>query len=836
MSENKAGQQPLTNVQHLAGSLLLGCLFPCFLAELPVLSYVCFVLFVCFVLHFLLSLKVNFKCRAKVVVGLRLLLMNFGAFLMGLAIFTVNAENYLKQRLDMQYANQRFLLQGKIIDFPKQTIDQQKVITKFKFELLEPVKKNDEKTVLSEDSVLMLSCYNCSYEFKMGQVWSVYAKLKPPKGLASWGAFDFEKFALANGIMATGYIQNKKAENIGTAIRWFEKVRLRYRQVILDKAQTAAVDTVANRENTAILLALLIGDKSWLTSQQWQDFKQTGTSHLMAISGLHITLVFLFASFVIRKILAALLWLLPARIGQFFIHYFFQHISLQSCSMVTGLCVAIFYALISGLSIPTQRAILMLIVVSFCLLCSQRLRLMDALSIALIVLLLIFPLSTLHIGFWLSFGAVMMIVLISLSQEKLYFAQVRLAMAMIPVSLLIFQELPLLSPIVNLLVIPLISFVVLPVSLLLSSLAVMVQENTTPLFSISWQILHTFIDVIQYILQSSSQIFHKMSSHLPKINLSLVTVVLSAYSVFLIVLWRLLILRSLLFLPIVIVLIFDFVQKDGLSKRQTSEYSLTVLDVGQGLATVIETQNVIVIVDAGNAFIDGDSAQSTILPFLARTRRKPIHTIVVSHADQDHIGGLLSLYEYSPETRILINNPQTKHLYEYPRLGSLAMPCYNKSWKIDGVDFEIFEQIKADHATLQKRNNRSCVLKVSSKYGTVLLPGDIERVAEHALVAKYPDSLQADILIAPHHGSKTSSSPVFLNQVKAKIAIISAAFFSPYGHPHFSVSNRLKKYTELTLNTASSGSIRINLKKDGIQVSEYRALHSRFWYSAKKIN
>jgi len=293
------------------------------------------------------------------------------------------------------------------------------------------------------------------------------------------------------------------------------------------------------------------------------------------------------------------------------------------------------------------------------------------------------------------------------------------------------------------------------------------------------------------------------------------------------------------------------------TRLKTGEFLVTTLDVGQALAMVIETKNSTTIYDTGNRYPTSDSAVTTILPYLRYRSIKRINHMIISHHDTDHIGGMDSLLAALPIENVWSHqriysfqpslNPNSRFMQAMYRFNQ----CHQgKSWAIDGVSYEILspQARSAIRHDAYSENNLSCVLRIKSKYGVVLITGDIERSVEHDLVRglglsaglgliEKPETepilklskLSADVLLLGHHGSKTSSSPAFLDEVKPSLAITSAGFMSRHGHPHKVVIDRLDRREVRHLNTANSGSIQTAFTEEGILTKEYRSSYPRFW-------
>ena len=824
--------------KYLAINIICACAIGTYLPSLPSKGIVCLTISLSVVAIVLTINNIRESSLHK------FLFIHSLVFVLMLGNFILHAHHKKSQQLNFKYAQQHILIRAEIINFTKyQHIDNLK-ITSLHVRVMKAVEGTNNQLILQRGAVLKLKCYGCNKQFKLGETWQVLVKLKPPKGSASWGAFDFEKYALANNIAATGYFTENSARLISSKISLLNSIRRLIRLVLIkqltinqyhldvESSDQVLSQQYKNSRNLALLQALILGDRSGLNSEQWRLFRETGTSHLIAISGLHITLVFFMVSFLARKLLNGFLRVLPTYLTRQIIDICFKQINLTTFSMLIGLIFAFLYALLAGFSLPTQRAVLMLGIFCVCKLFNKQLSLFDCLCLGVIFLLILFPTSTLHIGFWLSFIAILVIVVLLKSRESKVLMHLRMALTMMPFTLLIFNQASVISPLVNVMFIPLVAVLILPISLIMTFVSIFtLNQQTTWLISLIdflWWILNGFLNFFWQGLIFFSKLQVQSIGQLPSVSSTGLFIFFLILLISLLLFWRFVIGRYLLLLPLI--LVFYFGQESHL---QQGEFVLINLDVGQGLAVLIETQQYFVVFDTGNAFIDSDSAQHTIIPYLRRNPHKTVHTIVVSHADKDHIGGLQSLLKATTATELLINDVkavqnQTKLILSKQHNQQL---CYAQSWQINGVVFKLFPEIDDSNIKGMNRNNSSCVMKVISPYGTALLPGDIERSAEHYLVDKYEKNLASDILLVPHHGSNTSSTAVFLNAVKPKHAIISTAYFSPYKHPHKNVLKRLEKYSDEVLSTAISGSIKFIYSKDGILKREYRALHPRFWYS-----
>jgi len=459
----------------------------------------------------------------------------------------------------------------------------------------------------------------------------------------------------------------------------------------------------------------------------------------MAISGMHISLVagsfYWIVSFLWRRVARFCLWI-PA----------------QQVGAGAGLFAAIIYAAMAGFSIPTQRALLMVSVVLINKLLRKPLALWHSLIVALFLIVLINPLAVLSTGFYLSFSAVFIILYAvsgRLNKSGLWwkFARVHgvMTIGLIPVSLALFQQTSLFALFANVLAIPWVSFFVLPFALCGSLFALMTPAWAYYLLRIA----DSSLSLLWLVLEFLTRYAHFFIWHHAILDPWILAATVMA--VLLVLAPRAWPARSLavcyclplLFLPA--------------AKPVQGEAWFTLLDVGQGLAAVVRTQQHTLVFDTGPKFSrDFDAGKAVLLPFLRSRAVSYVDTLVVSHSDNDHIGGARSLLEAMPLGTIMSSEPK----WFQPREANLCTA--GTHWQWDGVDFEFLYPLPDNYGF---NNDSSCVLKVTTGSHSVLLTGDIEKYAEASLLKHAKIALKADILVAPHHGSRTSSSEAFVQAV-----------------------------------------------------------------------
>lgn len=671
---------------------------------------------------------------------------------------------------------------GYVADLPEQSDK----VARFNF--------NITQSAVPLPSIVRLSWYHPEQPIKAGQHWSFSVKLKRPHGSLNPGAFDYERWLFTEGIGATGSVRaHSKATLLRRDSAWCNTQV--WRQTITDLLTKA----LPNSKNLALIKALTLGDGSNISSSEWDIFRKTGTTHLIVISGSHIGLI---AGMVYVLILK--LW---ARTG-------LLRWSPQKVAATISLIVALLYSALAGFSVPTQRAIIMLTIAMGAVILQRNNRPFNTLAFAMLVILISDPLALLSIGFWLSFLAVALIIY-SLSARlktpssvigtlKVNWAT---SAGLSPLLLVFFQQISLISPVANFFAVPIISFIIVPLALVATIILPVSSTLAAPLF---WLVDETLQGLVWFLLQLAnlplSTLSHSTPSPwvlvfaVPAILLLLAPVGIPARSLSLIML-----------MP----LVFTKTQPPKIGT-----FTMTVLDVGQGLAVTVQTAHHWLVYDAGPKYNSGsDSGQTVLLPFLRYYHADYLDTLVISHGDSDHIGGAESLLQALPTTQLLTSVPAQLSVYKP------TVCVAGQSWLWDEVKFTI---LSPDHA-FESDNDNSCVLRIENQRSSVLLTGDIEAGAERQLVATYGERLKSNVLVAPHHGSKTSSTPIFLNAIAPEIILIPAGYLNQFHHPHPTVLSRYQQSKAKIFNTADSGAITINAESSKPHVSTFRDTDGHYW-------
>ena len=640
-------------------------------------------------------------------------------------------------------------------------------------------------------SKIRLSCYETQQVFKVGQRWAFNVKLKRPHGSLNPNGFDYEKLLLTQGIGAVGYVRPEPKPQFLDQGAWSIQV---WRQRIADE-----LAKYTDGENLALIKALTIGDGSAISQQDWEVFRKTGTTHLIVISGSHVGLI---AGLVYFLILKSWAWTGVLRYSP------------PKVAAISALILGVFYSALAGFSTPTQRAAVMLTVAMLAILYQRHTRPLQTLAAAVIAVLLYDPFAVLSAGFWLSFIAVALIIYsvsgrlgkINIVWETLKLNGV-MSLGLAPLTLLFFQQVTLISPVANLIAVPVISFIIVPLSLLAVIFLGFAPVLADALLWISEQSLQL---LMRFLTASAAFPLATYNHATP----SLWAIMSASVGVLLLLAPRGSPARFLglfLLLP----LIFNKPQRPA-----QGELSLTLLDVGQGLAIAVQTAEHDLIYDTGAKFSDtSDQGKNVVLPFLRQQGVNQLDMLMISHGDNDHIGGADSILKNISVKKLLTSAP--KQLANYP----LELCRAGQSWQWDGIEFNI---LSPDNS-IQSDNNNSCVLHIKTQNGNILLTGDIEAEAEHHLVQLYGNTLHAKILIAPHHGSHTSSTEPFLNALKPDTILISSGYRNMFGHPHPEVISRYQHQHITYFNSADTGAISLYLKNGKWEIEKTRELDSRYW-------
>jgi competence protein ComEC len=640
---------------------------------------------------------------------------------------------------------------------------------------------------------------------RAGERWRFAVRLRRPHGGANPHGFDYEAWLLERGIRATGYVRIPGRRGEGEAPQRLDRLVVRASYLVdrlRENAREKMLAALPGRPYAGVLVALAIGDQQAIDPGQWQLFARTGVSHLMSISGLHVTMVAgLFAglvSFGWRRS-ETLALALPA----------------QKAAALAGFAAAFAYCLVSGFAVPAQRTLYMVGVVAAAVWLGRASSASRVLAAALLAVLILDPWAVLSPGFWLSFAAVAVIFHVSAGHTArphwlAQWGRVQWAVTvgLAPLLLVLFRQVSLVSPLANAIAIPLVSFVVTPLALLGA-----VLPFDWPL-ALGHALLEAMMAALGLLAGLPSAVW-QLHAPVPW------TVPLALLGVAWLLLPRGIPARwigAVLAAPMFAVLP---------PAPAAGELWITVLDVGQGLSVVARTEKHALLYDAGpayNAF--ADSGSRVVLPYLRGEGVARLDALVVSHDDRDHSGGAGSVVEALPVGLLWSSLPDDHPLRSGdPPDRSCAA---GQSWEWDGVAFEFLNPGTAGAGG--RANNRSCVLRIAAPGGRVLLTGDIERAAERELLRRVPELLPAEALLVPHHGSATSSSAAFVEKVAPRYAVFTVGYRNRFGHPREDVVERYREAGSALLRTDTAGAIEMRFSAGALRVETQREQARRYWH------
>lgn len=627
---------------------------------------------------------------------------------------------------------------------------------------------------------------------KAGDRWRLTVRLKQPHGTANPDGFDYEAWLLTHSIRATGTVRDQ-AQRLNSSTRPDDRV-----QRLRDDMRTAILQTLGTHAQAGVIAALAVGDQSAIPHDNWRTYNRTGTSHLMSISGLHITLFAVLAGavmYVLWRRIPLLVLKLPAR----------------RAALLAGWLAALAYTVLAGFQIPAQRTLFMLTVLVLGLWLQRAPRPFSLLTLALFVVLLIDPWAVLAAGFWLSFGAVagMMLAVQGLQggHHKLSAwmrAQAAVTLALVPVLLLLFHQISLISPLANALAIPVVSWGVVPMTLL----GLMFDSA---LHAAAW-----LMQWVEHALRWLSD-FSWASWALPTSSAFAILLGLIGVS------WLLMPGLPVRGLGVFMLLPMLFPHVESPVERT---FEAEVLDVGQGTSVLIRTANHTLLYDTGPALGDNDAGQQIVLPRLRALGVEKLDGLILTHDDSDHTGGAASVLRDVDAGWLLSSLPYKHDLLQRPNLHCVR----GQHWNWDGIRFEILNPTAAAYQqATRKDNDRSCVLKISQGKTSLLLTADAERIGELEMTERLAEKLPSTVLMAGHHGSLTSSIPEFVDLVDAQQVVFSSGWHNRFGHPHSDVLARFRDRKTRVFRTDKQGWVRMVFSDAGVETKTWRRTHIRYW-------
>ncbi len=735
----------------------------------------------------------------------RVLLLVVAGISLGAGWSSQRAQHRLAESLPAELQGRDLQLTGIVASLPNRFEDGQRFV-------FEVERAADGSRMVSVPGRVALGWYAADQSTPVlipGQRWQFTARLKQPHAQLNPDGFDAEAWWLTEGIRANGYVRQNPAHLLDAFVVSARDLVGRARHTLRERIQLALPEA----RFSGVIIALVMGDQRSIEVADWDIFNRTGIGHLISISGLHITMIAALFSGLVH-----FLWR----------HSFFIGTQLplwlpaRKAAAIAGLLAALGYVAVAGFGIPAQRTLLMLAVAAMAVWGNALLSASQLLASALLVVLLFDPWAVLWPGFWLSFGAIACLLFASdgrlrggsgwrAALRSATHTQMAVTAGLLPLTLLLFAQVSLISPVANAVAIPVISALVTPLALIGVVLP-------APLCDWALQLAHGTLALLAQGLEWLAALPLAVWQ-VPKPDLleTLLAVVGTAW-----LLaprgWPLRWAGLLAWLPLMM----------AVPRAPSQGLWLTAFDIGQGNALLIETPSFRLLYDTGPKYsAAADGASRVILPYLRSRGIDRLDAVVISHSDSDHAGGARSLLSAVDVGWIASSLPSAHPLIDARHVACVA----GQHWQRDGVQFEFLHPLVSD-SEVSKPNARSCTLKISVGDRAVLLTGDIEAPQERALLARAADQLRADVLLAPHHGSGTSSTPQFLDAVAPKIALFQVGYRNRYRHPKAAVVARYRERGIAVLRSDRSGAVSLNIDPTGITLKQ-ACETPRYWSSQR---
>ncbi|WP_431477573.1 DNA internalization-related competence protein ComEC/Rec2 [Massilia eburnea] len=673
-----------------------------------------------------------------------------------------------------------------------------------------------------------------------GERWRLKVRLQRPHGNANPYGFDYELWLLEQGIRATGYVRAEgRNERLSGFVATPHNAIERARHAIRERINAALPDA----RYAGVIAALAMGDQRGISQQDWQVFSRTGISHLVSISGLHITMI-----------AGLVAWLVGWLWGKsLFMPEWQLRLLLPAARLAVsaGFLAAWGYVALAGFGVLAQRTLYMLAVVALAVWLDRLSAISHVLALAAGVVVILDPWAVMWPGFWLSFGAVAAILYATVGRMSLAGAaasagalpvaaadaslgswrdapwltrmrenlrlaavtQLAVTVGLVPLTMLLFSQVSIVSPLANAIAIPVVSLLVTPLALAGS---VLPDPLAAPVLRCAHWLLEALLDLLQWLSAQPLAVWSAPTPGWPTFAFALAGTawMLAPRG------WPLRWLGLACWLPL-------------LSARTESPppgvLRAIAFDVGQGMAILIETNQHRLLYDTGPAYTpETNGGNRVILPYLRARGINMLDGMIVTHSDSDHAGGALAILRDIRTGWVLSSLPAGHPIVQ--AAPQHAHCVAGQKWEWDGIRFEMLHPSAAsyDDPSL-KPNARGCTLRIATRYGSMLLPADIEAPQEAALVAAMPEKLHAGVLLVPHHGSGTSSTPAFLAAVQPLHGIFQLGYRNRYHHPRADVLQRYVERGVAIWRTDQSGAISIDIGAEQ-QLSAYRQQRARYWH------
>ncbi|MDR0770459.1 MAG: DNA internalization-related competence protein ComEC/Rec2 [Burkholderiales bacterium] len=743
----------------------------------------------------------------------------FSAAFCGYDYAAARAQYRLADALPSEWEGRDIVIRGVIDDLP----DVNTRGTRFTFaveDVLTPEARVPSRIALTWYARSLSGEEEARPDLYAGERWQLKVRLKRPRASINPGSFDVEAWLLQNNLRATGYVRPDTGKNVdddpvNVRLVAFAGQPFDYIQRLRENIRARVQQTLSGKPYAGVITALIIGEQRAIPDPQWQVFNRTGITHLVSISGLHVT--------VFSTLVGGLLFQWFRRSPRLTSRY-----PAIKLAVLAGFFASAFYVALAGAGIPAQRTLIMLAVATVALWTQRTSQPLHTWLWSLFVVVLWDPWAPLTAGFWLSFGAVGWLLYAASGrlaasntnmrwrarwQRNLalgFRTQCVVTLGLMPLLLVIFQQFPLLSLPANFWAIPWITLLVIPVALL----------GAIPGLSWLWIPAHFLLDILMTGLTWMSQLPMAMWQQHGAPVWSIAAAVLG-------ILWILMprgvpgrMLGVLWCLPMFLIVPLP---------PPADAFEATVLDVGQGLAVVVRTHRHTLLYDTGPGYYDDVSAGSRIVaPFLQFNAINTIDALVVSHSDNDHDGGTRAVLAALPVRQYYTSQPAEAN--ENDGIHSPVACTQGLEWTWDGVRFR-FLSPPPEASSWRQINDQSCVLKIESPHGSLLLTGDIGKRAENILTRYHADDLNSSIIVAPHHGSRHSSTLPFVAAVAPSHVVYSVGYRNRFDFPRPETATRYDSVNATPWRTDRSGAIRFMVDSQGMAAEAYRQTHPRYWRS-----
>jgi competence protein ComEC len=737
------------------------------------------------------------------------------------------------------HAQKPILLQGEVITLPSKKINRS-LLSNISKNSISSTNKNTplfdyrfnfkivrvDQKLLNRPIIVRLSWRKSSADIYQGQHWQFQVKMKPAHGFANPGGFSYQTWLRSKNIVATGYVRADKRNKMSVRSTNNKLLieDLSLRQYLLKRLKPL----IPKHELSSLLLALSFGDRSEISTKLWRVLQVTGTQHLIAISGLHLGLVASGTFFILLLVLSIMPFNYIARVVKFkgqSQSFLLRHNSRTWVVIISSL-FALYYAYLAGFALPTIRALSMLLLYWGVRLIGIRLSLTRWLLMALCLMVITTPFSLFSSSFWLSIYAVIIIFFIvwrfaylfkkggRISQfiTSLLVIQLSLSLFMLPIAALFNHQLSVVALFANIIAVPFMSITSIPLSLLAVIFLPLSESISTLLLQLSLKCL----DVIWLWLEYLSVFdWASYSISTEQIFALALFILITAVCIFLSINRKYFIVLILALSTLSTAHYFTK-QEQGANDRN---WQVKVMDVGQGLSVFIERNGHYILYDTAASYPSGfNLADAVLLPYLKHKGIVRLDKVIISHSDNDHAGGLKPLKQ-----SIIIDELISNDINLLPDVGCKRGQTFN--WQ--GLTFKVLWPVEIMEK--KQKNDDSCVINISDGKFSVLLTGDISKKVEKQLHKN--DSLTANILIAPHHGSKTSSSNKFLQAVQPQFAVFSTGYLNRWRMPAQQIVEKYQVNNIKIFNTASNGMINFKVTDKGIAITTYRKDLWPFWFA-----